>query len=76
MGLFIAGIKSYGRAPSFLAMIGFEQVRSIAAYLAGDLQAARSLQLDVPETGVCGGSGDFDAQPGPCCSTSDGKVIA
>lgn len=76
MGLFIAGIKSYGRAPSFLAMIGFEQVRSIAAYLAGDLQAARSLQLNVPETGVCGGSGDFDAQPGPCCSTSDGKVIA
>ncbi|MGK4066811.1 NAD(P)-binding domain-containing protein [Rothia sp. HC945] len=73
-GLFIAGIKSYGRAPSFLAMTGFEQVRSIAAYLAGDLQAAQSVQLDLPETGVCGGSGDFDAEPEACCNTSEGRV--
>jgi hypothetical protein len=35
-GVFLAGMKSYGRAPTFLAMTGYEQVRSIAAALAGD----------------------------------------
>ena len=30
-GLYLAGMKSYGRAPTFLAMTGYEQVRSIAA---------------------------------------------
>ena len=39
-GLFLVGMKSYGRAPSFLAMTGFEQVRSVVAALAGDLDAA------------------------------------
>ncbi|MGK4188312.1 NAD(P)-binding domain-containing protein [Rothia koreensis] len=73
-GLFIAGIKSYGRAPSFLAMTGFEQVRSIAAYLAGDLQAAQSVQLHLPETGVCGGSGDFDVEPKASCNTPNERV--
>jgi thioredoxin reductase len=39
--VFLAGMKSYGRAPTFLAMTGYEQVRSIAAALAGDHQAAK-----------------------------------
>ena len=33
---FSVGIKSYGRAPTFLMATGYEQVRSIAAHLAGD----------------------------------------
>jgi hypothetical protein len=32
---------------------GYEQVRSVAAYLAGDLKAADDVQLVLPETGVC-----------------------
>jgi len=52
-GLFIAGMKSYGRAPTFLLATGYEQVRSIAAWLAGDIDAARRVELDLPETGVC-----------------------
>jgi thioredoxin reductase len=47
------GVKSYGRAPTFLLATGYEQVRSIAAALAGDWAAARDVQLDLPETGVC-----------------------
>jgi hypothetical protein len=50
---FTAGIKSYGRAPTFLMATGYEQVRSIVAYLAGDLTAADEVHLDLPETGVC-----------------------
>jgi thioredoxin reductase len=34
--VFLVGMKSYGRAPTFLARTGYEQVRSIAAELAGD----------------------------------------
>lgn len=50
---YIAGMKSYGRAPTFLLATGYEQVRSIAAALAGDRQAADQVQLELPETGVC-----------------------
>jgi thioredoxin reductase len=52
-GYFAVGMKSYGRAPTFLMATGYEQVRSIAAALAGDHAAARDVQLDLPETGVC-----------------------
>ncbi|QUH01878.1 FAD-dependent oxidoreductase [Saccharopolyspora erythraea] len=50
---FAVGMKSYGRAPTFLMATGYEQVRSIAAALAGDWEAARDVQLELPETGVC-----------------------
>lgn len=50
---FAVGIKSYGRAPTFLMATGYEQVRSVAAYLAGDIQAANDVRLVLPETGVC-----------------------
>ncbi len=65
-------MKSYGRAPSFLAMTGFEQTRSIVAEIAGDHEAAARVELVLPETGVCGGSGLFDAEPagGGCCGTT------
>jgi hypothetical protein len=52
-GLFVAGMKSYGRAPTFLLATGYEQVRSIAAFLAGDIEAGRRVELDLPQTGVC-----------------------
>lgn len=52
---FIVGMKSYGRAPTFLLLTGYEQVRSVAAALAGDWEAARRVELELPETGVCSG---------------------
>ena len=50
---YIAGIKSYGRAPTFLLATGYEQVRSIVASLSGDHASARRVELDLPQTGVC-----------------------
>ena len=58
--LYLVGMKSYGRAPSFLTMTGYEQVRSVVAEIAGDHEAAARVELVLPETGVCGGSGLFD----------------
>lgn len=76
-GLFLVGMKSYGRAPSFLAMTGFEQVRSVVAALAGDIEAADRVDLVLPETGVCNGAGAFDDPAasatdagGGCCGSS------
>ena len=71
-GLYLVGMKSYGRAPTFLAMTGYEQVRSVAAELAGDHEAAARAELVLPDTGVCGGAGLFDdpdgASGGGCCA--------
>ncbi|MSP49923.1 MAG: flavoprotein [Alphaproteobacteria bacterium] len=50
---YVVGMKSYGRAPTFLLATGHEQVRSIAAALAGDHEAAARVELELPETGVC-----------------------
>jgi hypothetical protein len=50
---YIVGMKSYGRAPTFLTLTGYEQVRSIAAALTGDYEAAQRRELVLPETGVC-----------------------
>ncbi|MEV0639552.1 NAD(P)-binding domain-containing protein [Streptomyces sp. NPDC050619] len=73
--IYLTGMKSYGRAPTFLAMTGYEQVRSIAAALAGDQEAAERVELTLPETGVCGGAGLFDdpdaaqsGEGGGCCA--------
>ena len=52
-GFYFAGMKSYGRAPTFLMMTGYEQVRSIIADIAGDREAAERVELVLPETGVC-----------------------
>ena len=64
-GFYFAGMKSYGRAPTFLMLTGYEQVRSIAADIAGDREAAERLELVLPETGVCSRSLAPDA--GNCC---------
>lgn len=71
-GFYIVGAKSYGRAPTFLALTGYEQVRSVVAELAGDHDAAQRVELVLPDTGVCGGAGLFDAsgasRGGACCA--------
>jgi thioredoxin reductase len=64
---YVVGMKSYGRAPTFLLLTGYEQVRSVAAALAGDLEAARSVELVLPETGVC----STDLAGSGCCSVQD-----
>ena len=77
-GLFVVGMKSYGRAPSFLALTGFEQVRSVVAAIAGDHEAAARVELTLPETGVCGGAGLFDeaeSTGGGCCAAPAGLEL-
>lgn len=54
---YMVGMKSYGRAPTFLMLTGYEQVRSVVAALAGDWEAARNVELVLPDTGVCSGGG-------------------
>lgn len=63
-GFYTVGIKSYGRAPTFLMMTGFEQVRSVVAAIAGDLAEADDVRLVLPETGVCTAA---PAAAGGCC---------
>jgi len=68
---YMVGMKSYGRAPTFLLATGYEQVRSVVAALVGDWQAAAEVQLELPETGVCGVPAAVDASGltigGGCC---------
>jgi thioredoxin reductase len=77
-GFYLAGMKSYGRATSFLAMTGFEQVRSVVAAIAGDHASAARVELTLPDSGVCGGSGLFDDDAGSgdggCCGTPPAPV--
>jgi len=65
-GFFTVGMKSYGRAPTFLTLTGYEQVRSVVAALVGDWDAARNVELVLPETGVC----STDAANDGGCGTS------
>jgi hypothetical protein len=62
-------MKSYGRAPTFLMLTGYEQVRSVAAAIAGDWEAAREVRLVLPETGVC--SSGILADRGVACCGND-----
>jgi len=73
-GFYIAGMKSYGRAPTFLLATGHEQVRSIAAHLAGDTAAARRVELELPETGVC--STDRAPAATSCCGPKPAQATA
>ena len=74
-GIYIVGMKSYGRAPTFLLLTGYEQVRSVTAALAGDWEAARRVELVLPETGVCitqfadepAAAGKPEKAAGGCC---------
>lgn len=66
-GFYIVGMKSYGRAPTFLMATGYEQVRSIVAYLTGNIEAARKVELDLPETGVCSLDLNSSSTTTKCC---------
>jgi hypothetical protein len=66
-GFYFAGMKSYGRAPTFLMLTGYEQVRSIVADIAGDREAAERVELVLPETGVCSGSVAAATEQTGCC---------
>ncbi len=74
-------MKSYGRAPTFLLATGYEQARSVVAALAGDWAAARDVQLDLPETGVCNsnpilGDETAAAEGSSCCGSTPTDVVA
>ncbi|WP_436843291.1 NAD(P)-binding domain-containing protein [Streptomyces narbonensis] len=80
-GVYLVGMKSYGRAPTFLALTGYEQVRSVVAAIAGDRESAERVELVLPETGVCGGAGLFDqpdteqpAEGGGCCAPAPALI--
>ncbi|SDL24933.1 NAD(P)-binding domain-containing protein [Microbacterium azadirachtae] len=64
-GFFIVGMKSYGRAPTFLLTTGYEQVRSVTAWIDGDVTAASQVALVLPATGVCSTG---DSAGASCCS--------
>jgi len=83
---YIVGMKSYGRAPTFLMATGYEQVRSIAAELAGDHESAQLISLDLPETGVCSSAApvlDESGEPviddasdeGSCCGAPEPVLV-
>lgn len=80
-GFYAVGAKSYGRAPTFLLATGYEQARSVAAALAGDWTAARDVQLDLPETGVCSSGfttdadGRITADGGGCCGPAEPAAV-
>ncbi|MEU8088816.1 FAD-dependent oxidoreductase [Micromonospora sp. NPDC049101] len=76
VGYYAVGMKSYGRAPTFLMATGYEQVRSVAAALAGDWSAARDVQLDLPETGVCNSNPDESATGDSCCGPASSVAPA
>jgi thioredoxin reductase len=71
--VFVAGMKSYGRAPTFLLLTGYEQVRSIVSAIAGDWEAARRVELVLPETGVCSTDGSVGGASA-CCGSSPETV--
>jgi thioredoxin reductase len=72
--LFVVGMKSYGRAPTFLMLTGYEQVRSVVSAIAGDWETARRVQLVLPETGVCSVDGSGDAASSCCGSVGNAPV--
>jgi hypothetical protein len=68
---YIVGMKSYGRAPTFLMLTGYEQVRSVVCALTGDDEGAREVRLVLPETGVCRSDSLVDVGSACCGSAAD-----
>tara|TARA_R110000868_G_scaffold284605_1_gene545060 strand:+ start:6361 stop:7599 length:1239 start_codon:yes stop_codon:yes gene_type:complete len=50
---FIVGMKSYGRAPTFLLKTGYEQVRSVVEALEHSLNVTKRAELTLPESDLC-----------------------
>lgn len=75
-GFYSLGVKSYGRAPTFLMATGFEQARSVVAAIAGDIEAADRVELDLPETGVCASDPQEEIDLGAaCCGPAAGASV-
>jgi hypothetical protein len=73
---FTRSIKSYGRAPTFLLLTGYEQARSVVAAISGDYKSADQVALVLPESGVCSGPGlALDAPAQTCCGGPASAVI-
>ena len=66
---YVLGMKSYGRAPTFLLATGYEQTRSVVAGLVGDWEAAQRVELNLPETGVCNTNLPTTSNEASCCGT-------
>lgn len=81
-GFYTIGVKSYGRAPTFLLLTGYEQARSVVAAIAGDMPAADTVQLALPETGICRVEFEPEDMPsrgccgGPALAASDACCVA
>ena len=75
-GFYTIGVKSYGRAPTFLLTTGYEQARSVVAAIAGDMAAADAVHLVLPETGVCSGPGLAANVAAQACCGGPAKVDA
>lgn len=71
---YVIGMKSYGRAPTFLLATGFEQARSVVAQLSGDFAAAARVELELPETGICNTTSVAGAA-GCCGGTSPPELL-
>ena len=70
-------MKSYGRAPTFLLLTGYEQARSVVSAIAGDWEAARRVELVLPETGACSLDRSV-SEPfgGSCCGAPEPVAVA
>ena len=67
---YVVGMKSYGRAPTFLMLTGYEQVRSVVCALTGDEQG-HEVRLVLPETGGAAPLGR--GRGGACCEIRGGR---
>jgi hypothetical protein len=74
--LFAIGMKSYGRAPTFLMLTGYEQARSVVSAIGGDWDAARRVELVLPETGVCSVDAPASEDSAGCCGSSVAVPVA
>jgi thioredoxin reductase len=59
LGYVVVGMKSYGRAPTFLLATGYQQVRSVVAALAGDHAGAARRDQGPPAEAVCARNRDL-----------------
>ena len=58
-GYVVVGMKSYGRAPTFLLATGYQQVRSVVAALAGDQAGAARRDQGPPAAALCAANRDL-----------------
>jgi hypothetical protein len=63
-GYVIVGMKSYGRAPTFLLATGYQQVRSVVAALAGDHAGAAHRDQGPPAAPPCASNRNLLARAG------------